>query len=62
MNGRIRYEENFMNDGEYFIFEILSDGEWSVDSAFKLVDDRLSYTALTKIREWQNLGVDFKFV
>ena len=69
LEGRIRYEENWRDEGEYYIFEIKwsNEGEdaWGLDTAFKLLDYRdepaavISYRALTKIREWQNLGIDF---
>jgi hypothetical protein len=61
MQGRIRYDENFMGQGEYYVFEIFSDGEWSVDTAFKVENDKVSWTALMKISHWQNLGVEFHF-
>lgn len=63
LQGRIRYEENYMNNGEYYVFEIKhsDEKEWELDTAYKLIDDRLSYEALTKIREWQRLDIDFYF-
>ena len=64
LEGRIRYDENWRNEGEYYVFEIYDDeyNEWSLDTAYKLIDDRLSYQALTKVREWQKLDIGFHFV
>lgn len=74
---RIRYEENWNERGEYFIFENkwTDEDSWGLDSAFPLLDYRgedgtvleqdkgavLHYTALTKIRELQNMGIEFYF-
>lgn len=60
---RIRYDENFRDDGEHFVFEgkWSDESEWGLDQAFKLVNDRLSYQALTKIRELQRLDIPFYF-
>lgn len=60
---RIRYEENYRDDGEYYIFENKWSDEktWGLDTAFKLIDDRISYQALTKIREMQRNGIEFYF-
>lgn len=69
---RIRYCENWNDRGEYFVFEIKSsDGTYSLDCAFKLWDYNdgeteegacmVHYTALTKIREWQKMGMTFYF-
>lgn len=66
---RIRYEENWNGQGEHFIFENkwTDDEQWGLDVAFKLIDSEtekgalLHYTALTKIRELKNLGIDFYF-
>lgn len=62
IKGRIRYDENWNGHGEYFCFEIKSENEWGLDTAFRLIDDRLSYQALTKVREWMRNGVDFHWV
>lgn len=61
--GRIRYEENWNGQGEYFIFENkwTDEEDWGLEMAVPCVDDRIHYTALTKIREWQNLGIEFYF-
>lgn len=60
---RIRYEENYRDDGEHYIFENKWTDEetWGLDTAFKLIDDRISYQALTKIREMQRNGIEFYF-
>ena len=62
--GRIRYEEDFMNRGEHYVFEIKSnhpDSEWGLETAYPLIDDRISYQALTHIREWIGRGIEFQF-
>ncbi|MBQ6483078.1 MAG: hypothetical protein IJI45_18385 [Anaerolineaceae bacterium] len=61
--GRIRYVENWHGEGEHYVFELKweNEDEWGLDTAFTLVDDRISYHALTKIREWIKCGVDFYF-
>jgi len=69
LEGRIRYEEDWGGRGEHFVFETKwsDEDEWGLDTAFKLYDyggDKavvLNYQALTKIREWMNLGIDFHF-
>jgi hypothetical protein len=63
LEARIRYDENYMNDGEHYVFENRwsDEEEWGMEMAFKLIDDRLSYQALTKIREWKRLGIPFYF-
>ena len=74
---RIRYDENWNGQGEYFVFEgkWTDEKEWGLDSAFKLLDYRdengnvheqdkaavLNYQALTKIRELQKIGIPFYF-
>jgi len=60
---RIRYEADWCGRGEHFIFENkwTNEDEWGFDTAFKLVDERLSYEALTKIRELMRMGIDFYF-
>ena len=62
---RIRYEENWNGRGEHFIFENKwtneGDDEWGLDTAYKLIDDRISYQALTKIRQLIDLGIEFYF-
>ena len=63
LEARIRYEEDWNGMGEHFVYELkrADEDEWGLDSAFKLIDDRLSYQALTKIREYMRLGIDFHF-
>ena len=70
---RIRYVENWNGKGEHFVFENhWTDEEWGLDCAFPLVrvedgdviygeGEMLHYTALTKIRELQQLNVPFYF-
>ena len=70
--GRIRYDENWHGEGEYYVFEWKYEDEdenqWSMESAFPLVSyedgkivcgkgDLIHYTALTKVREWQKQGI-----
>ena len=74
--GRIRYVENWHDEGEHFVFEWKWDNEpeteWSLESAFPLVDvrdgeyvygegDLIHYTALTKIRDWKKQGIEITF-
>ena len=69
--GRIHYEEDWHGLGEHFIFDTKwsNEGEddWGLDTAFKLLDYNgeagavISYKAITKIREWQRMGIDFRF-
>ena len=67
--GRIHYDADWHGMGEYFIFETkwTNEEEWGLDTAFKLLDYNdepgavISYKALTKIREWTRLGIDFYF-
>lgn len=69
LQGRIRYEENWNGHGEHFVFETKwsDEKEWGLDTAFALLDYQgekgavVSYTAVTKIREWMKLGVQFYF-
>lgn len=71
--GRIRYQNKKLTEhdpyDEYYVFEIHVENdpewganEWSLECAFPLKDDMIHYTALTQIRKWQQLGVDFHFV
>ena len=71
---RIRYEENWSGQGEYYVFENKWTDEegWGLDCAFPLVSyddgklvvgkgDLLNYQALTKVRELMKLGIQFYF-
>ena len=60
---RIRYDENWCDKGEHFVFEgkYTDEDEWSLDMAFPVIDDNVHYTALTKIRELMWLGTPFHF-
>ena len=68
LQGRIRYEEDWKEvkqGGEWYLFEIFREDtqDWGLDTAFplKYEGEYIHYTALTKIREWQNLGIEFYF-
>lgn len=60
---RIRYDENWNGEGEHFIFEgkWSNEDNWGFVSAFQLMNNMIHYTALTKIRELKNLGIEFYF-
>lgn len=70
---RIRYDENWCDQGEHFVFEgkWSDEKDWGLDSAFPLFDydkdgyhetgSLISYRALTKIRELMKMGIDFRF-
>lgn len=64
LQGRIYYDADWNGHGEHYVFESKrsDENEWGTEVAFKLIDDRLSYQALTQVREWMRLGVDFRFV
>ena len=55
---RMRYDENWHGQGEHYVFENKwsDEDEWGLDTAFPLVDDRIHYTALTKIRDLPKLA------
>lgn len=72
MIGRIRYDENWMNEGEHYVFEFRwedeGENDWSMECAFPLLSykdgelvcgkgDLIHYTALTKVREWMKQGI-----
>lgn len=74
MIGRIRYIEHYViggiDEGEHYLFEWKwsdeDENQWSLDCAAKLWNfgeyhDMIHYTALTKVREWMKLGIDFWF-
>ncbi len=58
---RVRYVKN--DEGEWYNFEIRQneDEDFGLDTSFRLVDDRLSYQALTKIRELMKLDYRIYF-
>ena len=58
---RGRYIQN--NEGEWYNFEIRQneDDNFGLDTSFRLVDGRLNYQALTKIRELMKLGYRIYF-
>ena len=60
---RIRYVEDWYGKGEHFVFEgkYTNEDEWSLDTAYPVKDDRISYMALTKIRELLWCGTPFHF-
>lgn len=60
---RIRYDEDWNGRGECFVFEgkWTDEDEWGLDTAYALIDDKISYEALTKIRELMRNGVHFYF-
>ena len=70
MIGRIRYVENWHDEGEHFVFEhrFEDEDDWTFESASPLCHpessemipgsgDWLHYEALTKIREWSKSGI-----
>ena len=64
MIGRIRYCEDWHGEGEHYVFEWRYDDEveWNFECAAKLFNfgeykDMVHYTALTKIREWNRIGI-----
>lgn len=65
---RIRHTDNFMNDGEYFLFECKRSNEkdWGLDTAFKVMkttdeDVVVNLGALVKISRLMDLDIPFKF-
>ena len=69
LEGRIYYAEDWNGHGEHYVFENkwTNEDEWGLECAFKLLDHNgeegvlINYQALTLIRQWQRLGVDFHF-
>lgn len=59
MLGRIRYDEDWRDLGEHYVFEYKFEDEddWSFECAAPIVNDMVHYTALTKIREWGKIGI-----
>lgn len=65
MQARIRYDANWHNEGEHYVFEIKwsNEEEWGLEAAYPLINDCIRYTALTRIREWMKLGIkDIQFM
>ena len=66
---RIRYEENGRDGMEYYIFESKwsNEDEWGTEIEVPLLDYKdekavlVHFQALTRIREWQKLGIPFHF-
>lgn len=60
---RIRYCERDQDGHECYIFEVRQSDEKEYDFAksFRLIDDRISYMALTEIRELIKLGYSITF-
>lgn len=70
LEARICFVDDLENDGEGFVFENKwsDEDEWGMDTLFNLIPqdddpshDLISYQALTKIRELQNMGIDVRF-
>ena len=66
---RIRYAQNYKGLEECYLFESKSSNSdnWTLDTAYGLQKDAngentlISYEALTKIRELQQMGISFYF-
>lgn len=60
---RIRYCEKDAEGNECYIFEIRQDHneEFGFCMSFRLINDMLSYQALTQIRELKKMGYDIYF-
>lgn len=60
---RIRYCEKDQDGDECYIFEIRQseNEEFGFSKSFRLIDDRISYQALTAVRELMKLGYDIHF-
>lgn len=66
MLGRITYDPDWHGEGEHYVFEWKFEDEgpegWRFECAaglhnFGEYKDMIHYTALTKIREWNRLGI-----
>lgn len=60
---RIRYCEKDQDGDECYVFEIRQNDkeEFGFSKSFRLIDDRISYQALTEVRELMKLGYDVRF-
>ena len=59
---RIRYCEKDQDGDEYYIYETRQDEEeFGFSKSFRLIDDRISYQALTELRELMRIGYDIHF-
>lgn len=72
MNARVKYYQQYENLGECYAIEVLgSDGEWGLDTAFRLLpvegDKRaganfVDYELLTRLRWLFDLGYNVNFL
>ncbi len=60
---RIRYCEKDQDGDECYIFETRQNDEeeYGLTASYRLIDDRISYQALTQVREMVRLGYDIHF-
>ena len=60
---RIRYCEKDQDGDECYIYETRQDEgeEFGLSKSFRLIDDRISYQALTELRELMRLGSGIHF-
>lgn len=63
LEGRVRYEENWRGEGEYFIFEIkwTNENEWGLESAYPCVDDKVHWSVIHHFKKWKHLDIDYHF-
>ena len=63
LEGRVRYEENYMGQGEYFIFEIkwTYETSWGMETAYRCENDKVNWQVIAHFRKWQELGIDYYF-
>lgn len=61
LEGRVRYEENWRGEREYFIFEIkwTNEKEWGLETAYPCVDDKVHWSVIAHFRKWQDLGISY---
>ena len=70
MVGRISYVKNWHDEGEHYVFEwrYEDEDEWNFECAAPLCEwkdnelktgsgDFIHYSALTKIRDWNHIGI-----